>query len=292
MENNAGNAPAVTNAAEPQAKTNNQKGLIAAVVTFAILALAGIGFGIFMFISTGGFPGDVVVSCNERPDQDSATTTDVPEANSAPSISEVEGILKNKYEFANIQSGFTGIFKHLDDFDENTKIGLIVHMLLNNAPGESSPDFSEILKNISYEELNKQYQFYFGNDSNIAKEDLTFTDILGLIKMEYDQANDNFIVHFADGLGGVTFIYQLNKVIQVKGSQDKFTATVVTVDLDTMVSQSADEYLNTSDYGGNKFYDIIMPEETLEEIQESLSAYDFNFIKEDGEPKLISIEKL
>ena len=112
MEENIETAVTGVNAINaPAPKAPKNKGLIAAVIIFAILAVAGIGFGIFMFISTGGFPDDVAVSCSEKFDQDSITITDtVGEGANDVEVKEVAVSLRNALNEAFNTSLFNGTF--------------------------------------------------------------------------------------------------------------------------------------------------------------------------------------
>ena len=74
----------------------------------------------------------------------------------------------------------------------------------------------------------------------------------------------------------------------------KLTLRTLLAYIDNLLpQQDAEEFLGKSSQGDGKwFYEIIMADDILEEIRDSLSAYEFNFVNDDDEYKLVSIEKI
>ena len=103
----------------PPEKPKKSKGLLCATILFAILALAGIGFGVYgMFFNKSP---ECITNCGTN----DITITD--DTDTAPSVSEVQKILEDKYGFVEIQNVFAdGIFRKLDNFDQESKISFVL----------------------------------------------------------------------------------------------------------------------------------------------------------------------
>ena len=95
---------------------------------------------------------------------------------------------------------------------------------------------------------------------------------------------------FKDGLGGTTSIMTLNKVIETTKTENGFSAILASATIDRAITTSGEPILNN--YNGKQVYDVDFSDNYLDEIQESLSVYKFDFINEDGEYKIESIKKI
>ncbi|MBR3230877.1 hypothetical protein IKF73_02535 [Candidatus Saccharibacteria bacterium] len=271
------------------------KGLVLAVVFFALLAVAGIGFGVYgMFFKT-------IPNCLDNCSQDTPPATNAGQNtdSNAPSISDVKQILENKYGFKEMQYTFKSgimseaIWDHMDNFDDTAKLVYTIKTLENSLPELDPTTFPEIIKTIDYDTLNESYKRYFGNEHDILKNDQEI-DVLydAIVKIHYLPESDNFEIYFADGLGGGTFTVRLNKINEVVGTDENFSAIILSTTIDNYVAQSVNEPIERWGIGSeNETYVMYMPESQIQEIQENLSAYKLNFIKESDEYKLISIER-
>lgn len=290
MEPNIQNTPNSTPTQTPvtDLKPSKSKALTA-ITTFAIiLAVIGTSFGIYgMFFAQKQEP-DTVECISDNPDGDGTTTN----TTNSPSVSEVAKLLEEKYDFGEEESTFTDSLPvHLNDFDINSKIIFTINHSEEKFPKKDcSISDSICTQTISYQDFDNQFKYYFGNDANLEKKDYEFK-ATGLIKMSYSADNDSFIVQHRDGIGGTTSYYQYNKVVDVKGSEEAFYAIVASVTINKIATQKASEFLRTSSNGEEEFYNIDIPDDDIQSMKESLNAYKFNFVKEDGEYKLTSIEK-
>lgn len=277
-------------------KPKKSKGLLAATIIFAILALAGIAFGVYgMYFNQ---PPKCITNC---PDSNtSETTTEENPISNAPSISEVKKVLADKYGFKESRATFSqglmsdSLWDHLDNFDDTAKLAYTVRMseeLLTE--GEMLTTSPEVVRSISYDTLNERYKTYFGNTSDLPKNSQEISiNYGGITRIIYSPESDTFDVYFAIGLGGTSAIQQLNKIAYISGSQEEFTATLLTVIVNALVTQSTGESLLTGrDIANGEYYYMTIPEDSIEEIRNSLSEYRLNFIKEDDDYKLISVEK-
>ena len=279
-----GASPELNTASTPAEPAKKSKGLLAATIIFASLAIAGIGFGVYgMFFQP---KPTCETNCASNTDNQSADN----QSETAPTIAEVSELLKEKYGFDAIENTFSDdLFRHMNNFDQAAKIHFTIRNSNNilSEPNYPSTD-PYFTREVSYDALNSQYQYYFGNTDNIKKEDYEI-ESLGISKIVYLSEKDAFEVYYRDGIGGYSTIEQINKVVDTYSTRDGFMATIISVNVDSSPKGSA-AYWGSD--GVTEHYSINLSEDDLDDIAESLSAYKFGFIKEDGEYKLVSIEKL
>ena len=117
-----------------------------------------------------------------------------------------------------------------------------------------------------------------------------------LAKGEIGIESDTNKFKFGDGTTAWTLLpYAVDtsgKVDKVTNTDDGFKATILAVTLDSVVRKDAKEVLGPGIIDGVEYYEINMTDDVLEKIRNSLSAYEFNFIDDNGEYKLVSIEKI
>lgn len=209
---------------------------------------------------------------------------DEPETNTM-SITQVESLLRDKYKFNARETVFIdGWPRYIEKLDQADKILFTIYRLWDNG-------IPATVQNISFDDFNNTYVYYFGSTEPLEKKDYQLNSVIS--KIIYRPENDSFDIYFPDGIGGVSFTRLLSKVNNVTATKDGFKATVLAVTIDSRVQQDAEEFLGKSSQGDGKwFYEIIMADDVLEEIRDSLSAYEFNFVNDDDEYKLVSIEKI
>ena len=207
-----------------------------------------------------------------------------PEANTV-SIAQVESLLRDKYKFDARETVFIdGWPRYIEKLNQTDKILFTIYQLWDNG-------IPAAVQNISFDDFNNTYVYYFGSTEPLEKKDYQLDSVIS--KIIYRPENDSFDIYFPDGIGGVSFTRLLSKVNNVTATKDGFKATILAVTIDSRVQQDAEEFLGKSSQGDGKwFYEIIMADDVLEEIRESLSAYEFNFVNDDDEYKLVSIEKI
>jgi len=303
MESNTNPAPAeaLTPVAEPAApnqptktespEANPSKSSKTLIWCLSILAIIGIvAAAVFAYLYFTGEPqpestGDISTSTVEP--------TESSKVSSIPTPSEVTTLLEKKYDFENKESALCygdEIFCFLDDLNDVGKIQISIFKtpeeLFTNERYDK--DAYVIIRNIKYDDLNKVYKDYFGEKQNIEKKDYDFTGFL--IGMKYLPEDNSFDVQFADGLGGYTTVSIYNKVVETRETEKGFIATVISVMIDRIARSSEEPFPTTID--SKTVYEMEIPSEDINTIKDSLSAYNFNFIKENSEYKLDSIEKL
>lgn len=209
---------------------------------------------------------------------------DEPETNTM-SITQVESLLRDKYKFDARETVFIdGWPRYIEKLDQADKILFTIYRLWDNG-------IPATVQNISFDDFNNTYVYYFGSTEPLEKKDYQLNSVIS--KIIYRPENDSFDIYFPDGIGGVSFTRLLSKVNNVTATKDGFKATILAVTIDSRVQQDAEEFLGKSSQGDGKwFYEIIMADDVLEEIRDSLSAYEFNFVNDDDEYKLVSIEKI
>ena len=124
------------------------------------------------------------------------------------------------------------------------------------------------------------------NHLNKLKKDFEVPEML-----KYDPKKENKPITEEDVVfedEGGTDIF--NKVIDTQKTTDGFLATVISVTIDNVVRSEEEPFFGY--FGDKQVYQMSISLEDINAIQESLSAYHFYFIDDNGEYKLTSIEKL
>lgn len=272
------------------------KGPVICSALCIILALSGIGFGVYgMFF------------------QEKASTPVEEKGGSAvqkeaPSREKVAELLKNKYAIKDInREGWCGgtlvsVLKGEDseEFNESTKLALILNENYSTAiiaVTEEEYDACEgscSLRTISYADLNQKYHYYFGSDKDLEKK--TYSDLgeygLPVISgnaVVYNQETDKFEVKFMDGLGCAHVPdWYYNKISSVTATENGFIATSVVTHIDA-TKAIAEGFTGDSECGGPRSYKCPIIEEGS--VSADSSVYDLSFVEEDGEYKLVNVTK-
>ncbi|MBR2994239.1 hypothetical protein IKF43_02515 [Candidatus Saccharibacteria bacterium] len=273
----------------PQAaeKPKNHKAIIWVLSILTIIALTAASVFAYLYFT--------------KDTTDTVESTDIEEPiknndeSSLPTAQEISTLLKEKYNFSEKERAFCigahDIKCSINNFDEDKKIQFTIFHAPDDLFGEKryADGYSFYTQNIKYDDINSVFQDYFGSSENIAKEDHVFEESF-LIQMEYLPESDSFDVQFRDGLGGTTSIDIFNKVIDTQKTTDGFLATVISVTIDNVVRSEEEPFFGY--FGDKQVYQMSISLEDINAIQESLSAYHFYFIDDNGEYKLTSIEKL
>ncbi len=277
--------------AEPTKPEKTNKPLLVILVLLIITSLITTGVFAYLYFSN-----------NAKTTIDSTTTSETSATNESTensesttiSLNQVESLLRDKYKLSKLETVFIdGWPKYIENLDQANKILFTIYQVQDEnkfGPGQYVDDVPAIIKNIAFDDFNDAYVYYFSGTEPLEKKDYELDSIIS--KIIYNSEDDSFDVYFPDGIGGYSTIKMLSKVDSVVATKDGFKATVLTVTLDANVRQNVEEFLGKSGDGTNWFYEILMTDETLEEIRDSLSAYEFNFVDESGEYKLVSINKI
>lgn len=267
------------------AKTTQQNNKTPAItcILCGILAIAGIGFGIYgMFFQP-------------KPTCEIPGTTNTSEMVADLSVNEVKNLLNNTYKLGTREITYSnGLHKYLDNFDENAKMIQLL-WLSEDVLGEPvyNDQSSTINYSVSYDSLNNRYHKLFGNSNDLEKRDYEL-EAIGILNVKYDAANDSFAVVYADGLGGRSSVYVFTKVINTSSIEGGVKATVAAVTIDSEPKEKW-ELFNGNHYNESidgKFNVVELSSEDLDKIYESMKVYDFVFVKDDDGYKLNSIKGL
>lgn len=279
---------------KPTMETKKSKAPAICSALCIILALAGVGFGVYgMFFNNN----------NKTTSSDAGTSTPTSDTNGsdkkeitkeAPSTKEIAKVLENKYgveEFNNSGCGGSAALKLLngEDLDNKFRMAFIIQKDFYNVQELKYDDCDGMCdyEDISYDDINEKYHLYFGNSNDIEKEDYTGLKIMGIEEAKYIEATDSFRVKYLGGLG-CAFVpagFYVN-VASVEADGEEYTALVSAIHLDAtdVVSYGA----RISDCSDDVYNCPILDLDSLV-LEESF--YDLIFIKEDGEYKIAGIAK-
>ena len=273
----------------PEAHKSSKAPWAVAAVT-SVLAVAGIAFGVYgmMKPTEAPAPKTETTEDTEEPPKDSSNTKQT------ITVSEVEKLLKDKFQINPVQNTlWDEIVSTYNNFDESAKIIQTIKLSDNliDQEKEYSSNEPSYTRKVSYSTLNNEYKKLF-SEKDLEKKDYNF-DAITIKSMKYNKEDDGFMITYADGLGGVSFIDKITKVVDVSENETGFKATVVTAIIDRMVIQEEIGPANqTSMDDGNMHNYIIISDKDMNAIYETISQYEFNFIGSDGEYKLISINAI
>ena len=214
-----------------------------------------------------------------------------------PTVAEVRRLLSEKYKFKEEGVGDLCFSREsiacgMDDFSQESKIQYTIFNIDDSkyTISTSNDDSPLIVKSIKYEELNNQFKNFFGSTEEIEKKDYLFKNAIS--EVIYRQEDDSFEIKFLDGLGGMSSVEMFNKIVGIKKTENGFSATILRVDFDQAAHSTDPNSIFESSNGTTKFYNMLLSDEDKNTIKESLSAYEFRFIDEEGGYKLSSIRKI
>lgn len=278
-------------ATKPVTQSKSNKPLLATAIVASILALAGISFGVYgMFQDKDhncpNTSNDAVCpTINSDPQQNPTTQT-------TPSTTEVTKLLEDKYRLEPVANTFgDGLVGYFDNFDEAAKIVQTIHAADNILGEAQHPSEAPMyIRTVSYDDFNNVYKQYFAGE-DLKKQDYDLK-AMAVTKVVYLPEEDKYEIYYRDGLGGYSFVDKIVKVMDTAGTENGFIATIATVTIDTEVKQDVSMNVSKVGYGdGSEYYYILIPNEDMSEIYDSVSLYDFSFVNENGEYKLASIQK-
>ena len=214
-----------------------------------------------------------------------------------PTVAEVRRLLSEKYKFKEEGVGDLCFSREsiacgMDDFSQESKIQYTIFNIDDSKYTISTSNDGSplIVKSIKYGELNNQFKNFFGSTEEIEKKDYLFKNAIS--EVIYRQEDDSFEIKFLDGLGGMSSVEMFNKIVGIKKTENGFSATILRVDFDQAAHSTDPNSIFESSNGTTKLYNMLLSDEDKNTIKESLSAYDFRFIDEEGGYKLSSIRKI
>lgn len=265
----------------PSDSPKKPTGLIVTTIIFAILALAGVAFGTYGMLSQSDGQS-CETDCMKVADGTIEDTIEENELNDSSkeiasvTIDEVKTLLKDKYKFDTVGGVmFDGWYRYTENFNQPMKILFTIYQVKEKF-GPSYNLAGTSYQDISYDEFNSAYTYYFGNKEPLEKQDYELVSAGYINEITYQPEKDSFAVAFPDGIGGMMPAVRINKVINATNTQDGFKAIIASVTID---ESSADDYSIT--------------EKRREDIAKSLSVYEFSFAKNNDDEYIIeSIKKL
>ena len=278
---------------EPPKKPKSKKALIWCLSILTVIALAAATVFAYLYFTQPKTVSEVTTVTEEI--NETETTEESSKNNKAiPSPAEIAKLLSDKYDLKEEDTTLcygTKIACSMNDFDTNAKIQFTIDSASDNlfSNEKEIEGGTVITREIKYDDLNNLFQDYFSSSESIAKEDRELTPGGAILGIKYLPESDSFEVRFANGLGGTSTAGFFNKVVEVKGNEERFEAIVLSVIVNHVAYLSEASHL---DYNGGNFHvSVLLPEE-IDKIVDSLSAYRLFFTEENGEYKLTSIEKL
>ena len=186
-------------------------------------------------------------------------------------LEEAKTLLSDKYKFLSVERPmYDGWYKYMENFDQATKILFTIHQTEDKFESEASSTSPSIRGEISFDDFNSEYIYYFGSEEPLEKKTYQLDSNNYIREITYVPENDRFVVNFPDGIGGTTPVRRIHKVISVSDTKDGFKAIIAS----TTINYETDPY-------GHE-----------DEIAEGLSVYEFYFTKENDDYVLSSIKKL
>lgn len=277
-------APVVTN------KNKGGNGLKAFAAIASILAICGIGFGVYgMFFN----------NTNTTSTSDNCATTVSGQENTSsvvqgnlPSVGTITNLLSEKYglfddggvsvPFGNILTDYV----YGENGEGLSEAGKLFLVISKEYPSTGCNDV-KCTKTISYEDLNNKYHEYFGDSNNIKKgADYTSKHIfIGVESIKNTADGDSFEVVYPNAIGGTypASRYYTNIVDVERNSNGGITATAIATKFDAEDMKLA---------GTSSCLDAWeCPIVDMKSIDVSSNLYKYNFIEEDGTYKLVDIVK-
>jgi len=253
-----------------------------------VLALAGIGFGVYgMFFNKTATPNNT--DANKPADADVKVVK-----KEAPSKKAVAEVLSEKYgveEFNNSGCGGSAALKLFNDgeLDDTFRMAFIIQKDFYNIEELEYDDCEGMCeyRNINYDDINEKYHLYFGNSSDLKKEDYNALRIMGVESAEYNKNTNSFKVKYLGGLGcAFVPVGSYVNVASVEANDEGFTALVSSFRLDA--SDAVSYGARLSDCSEDVYNCPILD---LDSIKTEESFYNMDFIEEDGEYKLTGVTK-
>ena len=286
MEQNADTGIPVAPMAENKQKSGN--GLKIATAIACIVAVCGIGFGIYgmFFHETKTSDDDSLKNVSATQEGDGNTIVQ----KELPSIETITGLLKDKYKLFDQDSYTASVGTILSDYiyndgseglDDTGKLFLLVKQEYPNPGCEDV----RCHKTITYNDLNNKYHEYYGNSEDIKKGiNYTYKNIMiGVENIEYIEGDDSFEITYPNAIGGrnPSSGYYTNIVDIERVNEGSVAATAIVTKVDAE---------NAKLYGTRSCLEVSeCPYIDMNTLVVKSSLYEYVFVEEDGLYKLTGI---
>ncbi|MBR3254256.1 hypothetical protein IKF88_00805 [Candidatus Saccharibacteria bacterium] len=293
MEQNADAGTSMTPVVENKQKSGN--GLKIATVIACVVAICGIGFGVYGMVQNSQKDSEIAKlkgenSTQNTVDQDDNTDTNVD--GNAISVTEAEKILAKYIGEGNSTMAYglnTSYNTFTSDFNGQQEAFLTYSSISDNEKEtvscvEERYEKGDCTgKSISYDLMSEKYQSLFGDYSSIEKKNYAFQNFFYLV---YDDSINAYREFILPG-GGYSPVIAAHKVASVKKAGEKMVVSLIFAELNTDVEVAAGICGPTSLGGG-----LGVTEDTLNEMVDSMSIYEFTLSPYNGSYVLTGVEKI
>ena len=180
-------------------KQDNRKIQKIATTVACILAICGIGFGIYTLIDNLNKKQEISNLQSQIENNIAQTQENDNTINSNITISEAEKLV-SKYTSLINTSGACPTQSDIK-LTENTKMAKVANLIVNKNTIEPTVEDMRIYYTIDYDSMNAAYKELFGQSLNIEKQDYEFDNYLP-ISLKYNASNNTFKAEYPDGIGG------------------------------------------------------------------------------------------
>ena len=277
---------------------NKQKGgngLKIATAIACVVAVCGIGFGVYGMVQSSQKDTEIArlkegIPTQNIVDQDDSTDTNV-DGNTI-SVTEAEKILAKYIGEGNstMAYGLNASYNTFtSDFNDQQKVFLTYSSISDNEKEtvscvEERYERGDCTgKSISYDLMSEKYQSLFGDYSSIEKKNYAFQNFFYLV---YDDSINAYREFILSG-GGYSPVVAAHKVASVKKAGEKMVVSLIFAELNTDVEVAAGICGPTSLSGG-----LGVTDGTLNEMVDSMSIYEFTLSPYNGSYVLTDVEKI
>ena len=277
---------------------NKQKGgngLKIATAIACVVAVCGIGFGVYGMVQSSQKDTEIArlkegIPTQNIVDQDDSTDTNV-DGNTI-SVTEAEKILAKYIGEGNstMAYGLNASYNTFtSDFNSQQEAFLTYSSISDNEKEtvgcvEERYEKGDCTgKSISYDLMSEKYQSLFGDYSSIEKKNYAFQNFFYLV---YDDSINAYREFILSG-GGHSPVVAAHKVASVKKAGEKMVVSLIFAELNTDVEVAAGICGPTSLSGG-----LGVTDGTLNEMVDSMSIYEFTLSPYNGSYVLTDVEKI
>ena len=276
-------------------KKKNGNGLKTTAVIACVVAVCGIGFGVYGMaqslqkdteiakLKEGSLTQNII-------DQDDNTDTNVD--GNAISVTEAKKILAKYIGEGNstVAYGLNAYYNTFTSDFNSQQEAFLTYSSISDNEKETVSCVEERYekgdctgKGISYDLMSEKYQSLFGDYSSIEKKNYAFQNFFYLV---YDDSINAYREFILPG-GGYSPIVAAHKVASVKKAGEKMVVSLIFAELNTDVEVAAGICGPTSLSGG-----LGVTEGTLNEMVNSMSIYEFTLSPYNGSYVLTGVEKI
>lgn len=290
MDQNADAGVPITPAVENKQKGG--KGLKITTAIACIVAVCGIGFGVYGMIQSSQKDSEIAKLKEGNPTQNTVDQDDITGTNAdenAMSVTEAEKILAKYIGEGNstMAYGLNASYNTFTSDFNSQQEAFLTYSSISNNEKETVSCVEERYekgdctgKSISYDLMSEKYQSLFGDFSSIEKKNYTFQNFFYLV---YDDSINAYREFILPG-GGYSPVVAAHKVASVKKAGEKMVVSLIFAELNTDVEVAAGICGPTSLSG--------VTDDTLNEMVGSMSIYEFTLSPYNGSYVLTGVEKI